>query len=327
MWTDGCRRYFLCILLLSSCNIKDTSVFLQNVIPLNGNTIEIDYFVGHPHEIVCVGSLLLFSDPYENQTLSIFDTKNNQSIGRFLATGRGPGEVIQPVRLFVTSDNKLCVYQPNGQCLSIFSVPEMIEQDKISFNNMSNQIRKTKNHYIGIGNYENGRFMIFDHLGNPILNFGKYPFRGKDMDNLSRLIIYQGHICANPFGDYFVMGSEFCDNLEFYKVENNSGVLLKKYETFDANVQFVNQRLHIDDKTFFAYRWIYGTEKYCYMLYSGKSNNGNKKKHIIVFDWLGNHIKTYKSDVNIITFCVDESDETLFGVVLKDEYEIMSFKL
>jgi len=82
------------------------------------------------------------------------------------------------------------------------------------------------------------------------------------------------------------------------------------------------------------YRYAYGG-KYCYMLYSGKtylendrrsSAGGNK---IIVFDWNGNYIRSYKTNVNIIQFCVDEEKNLIYATTRDDEggFTITKFNL
>ena len=311
---------------------KEVPVFLQNAISIKGETIQMD-FVGNPHEIVCIDSFILFSDYYENKALTVYDTKNDQDVGRFLSVGGGPGEVITPVNLFVTSEKKLGVYQYQMGVMCFYNFPKMNLQNKMLFDkSTSRDIKKTQNYYIGAGVYEKGRFALFNNAGKLTGYFGKYPFRGMDMEGMARFIIYQGHICTCPTRDFFAVCSEYCDNLEFYEIKDKSGILLKKYESYDANVQFIDQRLQRDDHTRYAYQWAYGTEKYFYALYFGKSNEQAKKeseryKYLIVFDWNGNHIKTYKIDVNMRAFCVDESTEKLYGVVLKEEFEIMRFDL
>lgn len=325
--------FIFSVLLAFSCNIQEESaMFLQNAIPISGKTIEMNCFIGKPHEVVCVDSFLLFSDYYENKALTAYNLRNDQFSGRFLSLGRGPGEVIAPINLFVTSEKKMSVHQYQTGDMFFYNFPEMKMQHKIHFDNKTRSIKKTQNYFIGCGVYDGGRFSIYDNSGNLLRYMGEYPFRGNYMDAIERFIIYQGYICTCPTRDFFVTCGAYCDNLEFYEIKNNLGILLKKYESYDSNAQFIDQQLYRNEHTRYAYQWAYGTEKYCYLLYVGKSNVETKKKkirhkYIIVFDWCGNHIKTYQIDVGMRSFCVDESDETLYGIVLKDEYEIMSFDL
>jgi hypothetical protein len=81
-----------------------------------------------------------------------------------------------------------------------------------------------------------------------------------------------------------------------------------------------------------SYVWGHGTKEHCFMAYSGKRNDqegSQRGEYILVFDWNGNHVKTFKTDKDFRTFCVNESETKVYATVLNDdlEYDIFEFDI
>ncbi|MDR1121509.1 MAG: TolB-like 6-bladed beta-propeller domain-containing protein [Dysgonamonadaceae bacterium] len=340
---------FLIGIILCACTAEKKSDFLQHVTLLHGKAVNVDCLIGQPYEIVCIDTLLIFSDFYDHQTITMLDVRNDRFLGRFLPVGNGPGEVILPVRLFEASEKELGVFMPQWGCFYLLELPGMELREKIFFEDRPVTVKKTKDYYVGTGTFRpngtnpssqsdtddrpDGRYHLYDSSGKLMHEAGEYPFIGKDdrMETGRKFALYQGYLCANPGSNFFAHGSEFCDNLEFFMTQKEQSRLLKKYETYDTTVEFREQRLTITDNTVKSYAWAYGTEQYCYFLYCGSTQAesiGKKlfKNHVIVFDWSGNHVKTFETDMNIQTFCIDEVNHVMYGfVTVEDEFVLMRF--
>jgi hypothetical protein len=212
-------------------------------------------------------------------------------------------------------------------------------RDNIKINSLNGmnvaQLARAKDYYIGFGAFDNGRFGIYDSDAGFLYECGAFPYMGKEMKGISAFLMYQGHSCANPDSNYFATGCRFSDNLSFYEIHNNEIIKLKEYSSFDANVRTDNNSLKINDDCMIGYTAAFGAANYCYMLYCGKTSVENKKRgagseYIIVFDWKGNYIRTFKSDYrSIIDFCVDEINSMIYATVIdKDgKCKIAKFKI
>jgi hypothetical protein len=326
-----------------SSGSKNVLDYKQNVQPVKGEKLLVDCFTGQPYSMTCLDNLLIFYDRYEGKTISVIDLKKNQYMGHFVPEGGGPDEVNCPVDILCfPQEDKLYVSQRNLGCLNTFSIPEMKMLQNIPFQERPGHIQKMKDYYVGEGYFEKGRFGIYDQQGNLRRVDGTYPFGGKDMDIYSSFLLYQASYCANPHANYFATGCIYCDHLVFYEVKENETVLLKEYQSYDVkghNDKFQDEtqrvtRLVINDDCILSYTWAYGTDSYCYMLYSGKTLAENDQRHgwgshIIVFDWKGNYIKTLEPDQDIQSFCVDKTNRMIYAIVLDDEgdYDIMQFKI
>ncbi len=327
--TDNCQtmlqRFIIVIVviavfLFSSCNEKAPD-FSSNETNISGTIVDIGCLIGQPGELIYLDPLLIYYDRYDNTIVTVYDTKTGQFVRRFITEGHGPGEIIPPLRLFA-SDNQMHAMQPNTGYMNIYELDDIINKEtiipeQVFFESRPIYVRKTEDGYVGFGTFEDGRFNLYDSAGSVVSSFGIYPFRGEEMNRMDRSVLYQGYISTSVDGNYFAVGTLNSDNLEFYHIEDKKAELIKKYETRDVKTVRVEGRNRIADDSVLNYVSAYGG-KYCYMLYSGKtysennrnSSGGNK---IIVFDWEGNYIKSYKVDVSIRSFCVDEENNIIYA--------------
>ncbi|GHT70447.1 hypothetical protein AGMMS50239_38840 [Bacteroidia bacterium] len=320
--------------MLISCSDhhKNALDYMQNVKQIKGEWLPVNCIIGNPYSMTTMDSLLIFYDRHEGKTITVFNLNRTQCVGRFVSEGNGPGEVIAPVDVMSFSQkDELYTFQRNTGAISTFSVPEMKMKSTVFLQNQADNLQKMQDFFVGLGFYTKGRFGIYDMQGNLLRTEGQYPFRGETMDLIPAFITYQGYHCASPHGNYFAIGSLFCDHLAFYEVREDETILLKQYESRDVKAKYQDQLL-IENQCTVNYTWAYGTDAHCYLLYSGKTYEGNNQRtdggnYLIVFDWEGNYEKTLKTDREIRTFCVDEQNSRIYAVALNDigEYGIMRF--
>jgi len=316
--------------MLSCNNKKEGFDYLQNVIHIKGEPLQIEQMIGNPAFCITTinDTLLAYYDRYDGKLLSVFDLKNNHFVGRFVSEGQGPTESLPPLFLFsYPQKDKLFTLQRNVATVSILDAQDFQIQYNIKFASRPSEIQKTKDYYIGIGVFDKGRFGVYDTQGEFLYAGETYPFNGKSMESPKAFLTYYGPFCANPDKNYFVAGCSFSDYIAFYEVTENKVIPIKEYYSYDAPVDTRN------DNNMIGYNCAFGTASYCYMLFSGKTLGENKRqkigRYIIVFDWQGNYIKTFNSDYDIFNFCVDEKNNCIYAVVREEnsEYEIFKFKM
>ena len=338
------RDLIIVFFFINACTTQNYD-FSSNEKIISGVKLDVGCMIGMPNELIYLNPLLIFCDRYGNQCITVYDTEKKQFVRRFLSIGQGPGEVLHSLRLFASpTDKKISVFQTNAAYLNIYDIDEVIEKsdipypEQIFFEDGPPVIKKVTNGYIGIGPFEGGRFRMYDDTGRNLYDFGKYPFRGEEMYPAGRFFVYQGFISTSIDGSYFAIGTSYSDNLEFYRLVDGKAELIKRYESRDAKAIFYGNSMRIDDDCIMNYKAAFGGN-YCYMLYSGKPylDNGKRRtvggKKIIVFDWDGNYIKSYKAEVEILSFCVDEVNNIIYASFIDDDdetgggYNIMQFNL
>ena len=336
--------YILIAISIISCSKHLGFDYKQNVINIKGEPLNINQLVGKPNEIICIDTLLVYIDVYDEKTLSVFDLKNNSFIGRFVSQGQGPEEVF-PSRFFFLQypqKDKLDIYQSSAAILTTIDVPDFRISNKIKIVSATTQQRppsemqRAKNYYIGTGMFEGGRFSIYNSDLEYLYTDASYPFNGNDMEPSETFFTYQGKFCTNPDKNYFAMGCWFSDHIAFYEVTGNNIITLRKYSSSDVNVDVrsTNGRTGMRPKSEskISYTASFGTASYCYMLFTGKTYAENNEKttgghYIIVFDWQGNYIKTYNTDYEIHSFCVDENSNCIYATALDENLDYIIIKL
>jgi hypothetical protein len=319
--------FFIMLLMVSmlSCKSKKEGFdYKQNVIHIKGEPLQIEQMIGQPHVITYINdTLLIYYDRYDDNILSVFDLKNNHFVGRFVSEGQGPNEVIgQLLLLPYPQKDKLYAYQNRVGTISIFDAQGFNIQNNISIDLRPNELQKSKDYYIGTCVFGNARFAVYDSQGILLYTGGSYPFKGDDMESPQPYLIYSGTQCANPNKNYFAAACTFSDHIAFYEITENAIIPIKEYYSYDATVEYTG-RLMIKDNSVISYNWAFGTASYCYMLFSGKTHEENRKQkvgqYIIVFDWQGNYKKTFSFDYNIYYFCVDEKSNYIYAITREED--------
>jgi len=317
--------------------------YKQNITRIKSEFLQIDELIGRPYDIVCKDNLLIYTDFYDGLFLSVFNLKNNRFVGRFLQQGQGPNDAIALIYLLPYPEkDKLYIYQRNAAKLSILDTQKFNIQRNIQFTSKTAwrpfEMQRTKDFFIGTGILEKGRFAVYDLNGTFITEGGRYPFRGERMERANAFLTYQGSYCTNPDNNSFASGCLYSDYLAFYKVKDNEITLTKEYFSRDADIKSDNNgttsRVAPNNSSTINYTSAFGSKSYCYMLFSGKTYEDNNNsdsggKHIIIFDWDGNYIKTFETDVIIYNFFVDETNNIIFAVANDESGEkaIVKFEI
>jgi len=329
-------RIFVFVTLFASCisEGKEALDYRQNIVKIEGEMLPIDCFIGNPYCMTTIDDILYYYDRFEGKTISEYDLKKDRCLGRFLSEGQGPGEIIPPIDFMnFSQENELIASERNTGAIYHFNIPKLTVKNKKILSPRSFKIHKIKDYYIGEGIFNSKRFCIYNSYGEHIRTDGKYPFGAGERDSVSAFILYQGHYAAHPAQNRFAVCSWLCDNLQFYEVNDDKTILIKEYASRDIKARYENT-LIVDDDCIVNYTWAFATEKYCYILYSGKTNKENKGRsgwgnYIIVFDWDGNYVKTFEPEQEVRYFCVDKSDSNIYAIVCDKtgEYGIMKFKI
>jgi hypothetical protein len=327
------------VLSLASCKEQSKEEFTSHIKNIHGELITVDCLIGQPYGLICYDTLLFLCDPYEGATLTVLDIKNNRFVKRILSIGNGPGEVTGSLRLSISPVRKeLYVFQMQSGHINTYDLSGHIHEgelrlkESLRIEDRPANVVVTQTNFVGIGPFEDGRYHIYDKKGLFRKEAGKYPFHGEEMNAQARFFLYQGYLCAQPDGTHFTLGSSYSDNLEFYTVRMNQAELIKKYGVRDVQARFDNS-VELDGNCLLGYKGAYAVDRFCYMLYSGKTYAENNHRRngatrVFVFGWEGDFVKSYQFDEEIFAFSVDEKNETIYGVVNHEgETGIMRFKM
>jgi hypothetical protein len=332
----------LILYLFTAC--QETTDFLGKARKINGEPVLTDCMIGRPSSILYVESQkLLLQDRYEKLLMTLIDLSNSQCV-RFLQEGNGPDDVMPGFKSFVSTGNMtLGVYQFQSGILNQYDLNNMtVENASVLKVKTKFMIEETPqagglisvgSYFIGIGMFEKGRVHLYDQEGKFITEGGVYPFNGEDIDAQSRFFAYQSYIASDNEHN-FVVASAYGDNLEFYEIEEGNNIILKrKYETHDTQFSIQEGMLKLEDNCLMGYKGAWGGKQYCYLLFSGKTFAENNHKtfganYILVFTWDGRFVKSYETNTELLSFCVNEKEGIVYALAKhEDEMTIIKFVL
>jgi hypothetical protein len=291
---------------------------------LAGEVIFEDVFLGAPEQILFYGDFMLLHDEYDGKAVSVINMKTSILTGRHISIGRGPGEVINPFRLYVHGD-RLHIHQMSTGRVSIYSLPELEYIESFDMEGSPSSSMRMADYYVGEGaNSNKGRLQIFD-------TSGKYLFAGNDWpdsdDNLGTPFVsvaYQGDYCVHPSENRYAFAARYSDRIEFHIIRRGEHVLLG--ESGDDNVaadydDTGNARL--SPNVFIGSAGMCGGEDYCYLLYTGKNRGEDGVQRgfsdrLLQYKWDGTLVAEYKLDRQIVgfAFTVDETSRRVYALAL-----------
>lgn len=286
-------------------------------------------------------SLVMVS--YKSDSLLLKVNLNNKEVSHFIPVGNGPEEFVNIILTQKLSDSTLMFMDANSSQLFQLNIitGEVIKDLKYD-NGRCLTMVKNDNCYFSTGIFEEGMFGIwkdnefvrhvFDYPDDKIDNKNNaskgLAYQGKLLvnDNLDRLFF-----CSSLFS-YFELFEVNCENIEIKSLKKS---YIGEYEyvpSQDENLVFAhpvkgNRQGYID---------AVSTNELIYLLYSGRSiedvgiNNQEETRlanQILVYDWDGNPIIKYETDVDLKNICINNDSNIIYGVAHTPDPEIVYFEI
>jgi len=189
------------------------------------------------------------------------------------------------------------------------------------------------NRYVATGLHKHNRFILLDGNGKKIGDFGEYPYRDEEERQVGGFVlgdVYQGRLAANPSCNRFVQAIYKAKILTFYEQSGEHWNLVKEIQ--ESFPQYKYNSPAIETDTPVGYLDVCATEKYVYVLYSGKNYRDDKDAafsgHVIeVYGWDGTLQKRYKSDVPLKVIEASKDDCSLFAIANHPDPVLVRFSL
>lgn len=339
------------IIALSSCNDNEPATLFElfnTEKQLSGELLALNKTLGNPYQVLVVDSFLMLYDSDNEHIGSFFNAYTGEFLQRFGKIGRGPEEFLMPVEISFDKKNEtLNIFERSAGRLThlknLFNKEcGNVPQDRVSFTNNQGYTgfvrRIGDSAYVASGEFEN-RFAVFDSNGEIFKTTQDYPiYEGVNISDNLLYIAYQNMLEVNSTNNHFAAASIYCDNIEFFKFEENDLTLIKRYGFIMP--EFVDmsnndsKMLQPSESNKMGFLDISSDENYIYCLYSGRSINDYgtrsqafKGEDIFVFDWKGNPITRYKLNEEIVKFTVDSRSKIIYAIAHTPEPVILKFQL
>ncbi|MDR3245411.1 MAG: TolB-like 6-bladed beta-propeller domain-containing protein [Prevotellaceae bacterium] len=314
------------ITVLASCDVKNADKIVEiqlsesKAIQLERKVIDVSLY--RPNKIYLYNDNLIVYDDIRDSIFKVLDNKDLKHKYTFGRIGQGPGEFIfvdneainSSAYFEILNRNELRYYNITDTVAVQALSPKSIVHKSGPINNFK---KLSDSIYLLNNDHTSGKFekeLISYNINNKTeTEFGDLILFGdlKSKNIEEQYFSLSKSITANTTRDKFAL---FYYMYPFFKIFS-SGTL--------SNVFHINDKTeHAEGCAYFAS--AYSTDKFIYVLWVLKSeeeimeNLDNYKPVLLVFDWDGNLVQNYKFDVPIITFAVNNSNDKLYGISIRE---------
>ena len=336
--------WYLLFFFLCSCSSEKENLLVQKCTHEKIQGYD-SYILGRPVCMALADSILTISDSQISPMLHLLNIKTGRYVGRFISRGQGPNEFRDIATLekfagdtlfFHDLNKRVCAYfilpKSNGDdvcLLSAFSCRDVPHNTLLPLNNGA---------YIATGIYEDGRYCLLTDSGKMKRFIGTYPSRDKEEKVVSNLVksqAYMGSISVSPSKDRFVSCASQADLLSFYKYENGEIQLVKEIQNSFPDYEYgkdMKVYMGVKRSNPVTYLDVCSTEKFVYLLYSGKNYEKDQLKaftsnKIHVYNWNGEKVKVLSLDVDVDKIVVSEDDGVMYSIANLPDPMVVSFRL
>ena len=340
------------LLYLFSCqNINDKKVqeweksFTKSQKLTSAPCLQEELILGRPFLMQYSDSSLLIYDDLADSLFLLIDLADNNKTYRFGQKGESGNEFLQVFSFCnMIPETSVGVYDTYKHCLREIDL-QKIKQGLIEFpilarDSLSSlKLFTTKyNTYLGTGFYEKNMLSLSGlPLGHKF--YFEYPYkdnREKSIPNRLRGMAYQGTWCSNKSLDKFLYVARNAPIIIFYGISESNvekiyewigGYPIYKTETTE---KWSAAPISADYKMTFIS--AYATDKYVYLLYSGKTIKDAKmdafqSNVIYQMRWDGTPVQKFNLDYSTSLFCVSNKDDVIYTLANKGELELVCYKI
>ena len=340
----------LSLFLLFSCGefrqYRDVRTFSQSDIKesihLTGEIIDLDE-VFMPRRLFLVDSLIFTISSRQAHFVSVFHIRDMSRIGDFIGFGGGPNELMS-VSYLQFRDSFVWAFDGRSSQINKYHLGQFLQAGEViplEIINLEDPFERaliTSNRIITNSiHHLHSRFVMHDLQGNFIKTKGELPNSGTQMTDLETFMSYStsSNMVLNPKDESIFIAYMSADLIEIY---DSNGNLRTRVHGPD---QFFTIRREVRDGGMATVRSIVGQTRDAYfnpvafadevwVLYNGRAFDPSEPYHflcnrIIVFDWDGNPIREYITDVGIFSFAVDRENRVIYGLTISPDFTFVIF--
>lgn len=156
--------------------------------------------------------------------------------------------------------------------------------------------------------------------GTEDFEFGEYDNVPADIPVAAWKRAHESLLYLSPDEQYAVTACLLSDQIEIFDLKNRTSKLISGPENFKAEFEAYKDQggkdvIQYTDKTRLAFQDASVTDKYIYLLYSGKKNKERQSFYgafVYVFDWDGNPVKKLTLDKSVLSIAASQDDKILY---------------
>lgn len=281
--------------------------------------------------------IVTYRDEYNLLKVNLDDN----SIDKLLPVGNGPDEFARIDISEKTSDSTFLFQDSNSaQLFEMNIITGEVKKDYNYTDRSYMEIVKMNDIYIGTGVFDKGMFAISSH-DDSVRYEHHYPEDNIDnSENANKAMAYQGTLLSNDNRERVMFCSIRFPYFEIFQLNEYEVSSIKK--SYIGEFKYTvspNKNMNfaaVDRNNREGYVDAAATSEYIYLLYSGRSitnadvetqEQARLANQILLYDWDGNQVKQYETDVDLKSICINKAESMIYAVSFNPDPEIVFFKL
>jgi hypothetical protein len=325
-----------------------TDYFGRKAVRLNSERVDgFQSLLKNPTSMTIADSFFVFTDQYDGMQFTVLDKSHPKEIKRFGSLGRGPGEfTIASPPQYDRQNSVLHFYALNERNWFSYSIQSLVADSSYrplishlyvpKTIGILNTVIPIKNQlFVCSGWLHDGKYAILSPDGsvNEVFGTNKIEPELQAIDEYTLNDLFQGRIKKHPNEQKFAYASIGSDLIEVVDVNDVNKPVISRRFTYAPQIDRTINPFRTSRDNLFGYAAFEVTEKYIYVVYSGKNlskglqflQQGNV---LFVFDWQLKPVVAYLLDHEISFMAVTEDDKYLYSaIVIDNEVELLYWSL
>jgi hypothetical protein len=336
------------IFYLCSCENRRTynqsSRFTISDIPeritLKGEKVILDDDIMKPVNLYVKDSILFVINSGMEYFLSCYNLVTSKKTGEYISFGNGPDEVLSLSLQF--TDDCIWGFDMLRKRFLQYTFDQFLNEressphSKITIDGTIVKALVVKDKiFTNAFEHTDSRFTIFDMGGKFVKNVGSMPDAGIDMTPSEKSQAYINNMVLSPDKLSVFVGYMDTDLIEIYDSEGNlkvrkhgpDGFFTARREEHSGNISQVIYKEGARD----AYYSPVAFEDEIWVQYAGNVYDSSIPNHflhnnIIVFNWNGDPLRIYTTDIPFYCLAVDRKRHTIYAVTIDPEFSIVKYE-
>jgi len=338
--------------LLASCGTnqkKFSPPTFEKQVKLKHTVIQDTLFLHPPEAIISFNKYILINVTAETdgKYLHVYDKQTGEYIGGYATKGQGPGEIATWCECidYYRKEHIITLLEANTNQRFIYSVNDILEnlltyesKKNFSRNNIDNSrgferlmgiFKISENLYLSDNRTfplqnNNQRFALITETGERISEYSRFA-----TDDFWAYGAVSQQISISPDRRKMACATLYGAVLETFEIGTSVSLIQEKlfYPIILGNTK--SGLVVPTDETIQGFLDICTSDEYVFSIFIGSNFIGDKKpnkKNISVFNWNGDPVVRFETDIDLNRICYNEDDKMIYAVAITEDYDYILVK-
>ena len=325
------------LFLFISCNTGKKEFLppiFEKQVKLKHTVIQDTLLLHSPKEIISFDKYVVMNTLTDGRYLHVYDKQTGEYLGGYVRNGQGPGEVATHCERIDYNKNErtITMSEMNTNHCFIFMFNDDLEnlltfETKINFSNDNKEgferlfgfFRIDKNLYLSDyrifppSKNQNRRFSLIAETGEKTSKYN-----GFATDDFWAYTFISQRISVSPNRKKMACTTFYGAVLETFEVGDSIHLIQEKL-FYPIILNIKNDIAYLTDKTIQGFLDICTSDEYIFSILIGSTESNNK--NISVFNWNGDPVIRFETDIDIYNICYNEDDNLIYAIAMTEDYD------